>query len=74
MTDAPAPEPEEWPLVSVIMPTRGRPQLVRELLSAARARIGHQHRLPPAMRQRTSDVACADEADLHAPNVTRRGS
>ncbi len=32
MTDAPA--PEEWPLVSVIMPTRGRPQLVRESIAA----------------------------------------
>jgi glycosyltransferase involved in cell wall biosynthesis len=34
MTDAPAPEPVEWPLVSVIMPTRGRPELVRESIAA----------------------------------------
>jgi len=34
MTDAPAPEPGEWPLVSVIMPTRGRPELVRESIAA----------------------------------------
>src|ERR1700752_5093986 len=34
MADAPAPEPEEWPLVSVIMPTRGRPELVRESIAA----------------------------------------
>ena len=27
-------EPEPWPLVSVIVPTRGRPDLVRETLSA----------------------------------------
>jgi glycosyltransferase involved in cell wall biosynthesis len=34
MTDAPARAPEEWPLVSVIMPTRGRPELVRESIAA----------------------------------------
>ena len=34
MTDAPAPAPEDWPLVSVIMPTRGRPELVRESIAA----------------------------------------
>jgi glycosyltransferase involved in cell wall biosynthesis len=34
MTDAPAPESGEWPLVSVIMPTRGRPELVRESIAA----------------------------------------
>ena len=34
MTDAPAREPGEWPLVSVIMPTRGRPELVRESIAA----------------------------------------
>lgn len=34
MTDATAPEPAEWPLVSVIMPTRGRPELVRESIAA----------------------------------------
>src|SRR5579863_6675953 len=33
MTDAPAPAGEEWPLVSVIMPTRGRPELVRESIA-----------------------------------------
>jgi glycosyltransferase involved in cell wall biosynthesis len=32
-----APEPEGWPLVSVIMPTRGRPQLVRESIAAVLA-------------------------------------
>src|SRR5215468_1274079 len=34
MTDAPAPEPDGWPLVSVIMPTRSRPELVRESIAA----------------------------------------
>jgi len=34
MTDAPAPERDGWPLVSVIMPTRGRPELVRESIAA----------------------------------------
>jgi glycosyltransferase involved in cell wall biosynthesis len=34
MTDAPAPEAGGWPLVSVIMPTRGRPELVRESIAA----------------------------------------
>lgn len=34
MTDVPAPEPGRWPLVSVIMPTRGRPELVRESIAA----------------------------------------
>ena len=34
MTEAPARAPEEWPLVSVIMPTRGRPELVRESIAA----------------------------------------
>ncbi len=34
MTDVPAPDPGEWPLVSVIMPTRGRPELVRESIAA----------------------------------------
>jgi glycosyltransferase involved in cell wall biosynthesis len=34
MTDAPALAPEQWPLVSVIMPTRGRPELVRESIAA----------------------------------------
>src|SRR5215471_2936242 len=31
---APAPERDCWPLVSVIMPTRGRPELVRESIAA----------------------------------------
>src|SRR5262249_27093531 len=31
---APMPERAEWPLVSVIVPTRGRPQLVRETIAA----------------------------------------
>jgi glycosyltransferase involved in cell wall biosynthesis len=34
MTDGPTPAPGEWPLVSVIMPTRGRPELVRESIAA----------------------------------------
>lgn len=34
MTDAPAPEAGGWPLVSAIMPTRGRPELVRESIAA----------------------------------------
>jgi cellulose synthase/poly-beta-1,6-N-acetylglucosamine synthase-like glycosyltransferase len=34
MTDAPAREPDGWPLVSVILPTRGRPDLVRESIAA----------------------------------------
>jgi glycosyltransferase involved in cell wall biosynthesis len=34
MADAPAPEPGEWPRVSVIIPTRGRPELVRESIAA----------------------------------------
>jgi glycosyltransferase involved in cell wall biosynthesis len=29
-----APEPASWPLVSVIMPTRGRPELVRESIAS----------------------------------------
>jgi glycosyltransferase involved in cell wall biosynthesis len=34
MTDAPTPDHVGWPLVSVIMPTRGRPDLVRESIAA----------------------------------------
>ena len=34
MTDAPAQAPGEWPLVSVILPTLGRPELVRESIAA----------------------------------------
>jgi glycosyltransferase involved in cell wall biosynthesis len=34
MTGATTPEPAEWPQVSVIMPTRGRPELVRESIAA----------------------------------------
>jgi glycosyltransferase involved in cell wall biosynthesis len=34
MTDAPAQERDGWPLVSVIMPTRNRPELVRESIAA----------------------------------------
>src|SRR5262249_8596556 len=31
---APLPERAEWPLVSVIVPTRGRPELVRQTIAA----------------------------------------
>ena len=34
MTDTPARERDGWPLVSVIMPTRNRPELVRESIAA----------------------------------------
>src|SRR5260370_27478223 len=34
MTDVPAREADGWPLVSVIMPTRSRPELVRESIAA----------------------------------------
>ncbi len=61
MTDAPTPDRVGWPLVSVIMPTRGRPDLVRESIAAVVAQTY------------PGDVECLVVHDQEAPDRELEG-
>ena len=61
MTDAPTPDRVGWPLVSVIMPTRGRPDLVRESIAAVVAQTY------------PGDIECLVVHDQEAPDRELEG-
>jgi glycosyltransferase involved in cell wall biosynthesis len=61
MTDAPSRESREWPLVSVIIPTRGRPELVRESIAAV---VGQTY---------PGDIECLVVHDQEPPDTELEG-
>jgi len=80
MTDVPAREPDGWPLVSVIMPTRGRPELVRESIAAVVAQnypgqieclVVHDQEPPDAELTKlgTAQHRVAVTANTHSPGL-----